>query len=96
MNNEEIRKLCLEDRTGKIKELKKKLEQLDIDYAKISLEERMYANLKNSSSLQYRQSFGEKHSEYEKKLNELELYEEELKKDINILQREIDYLERVK
>lgn len=96
MNNEEIRKICLENRTDKIKELKKKLEQLDIDYAKISLEERMYANLKNSSSLQYRQLFSEKHSECEKELEELETYEEELKNDINILQKEIDYLERVK
>lgn len=54
MNSEEIRKICLENRTENMKELKKKLEQLDIDYAKITLEERMYANLKNSSSVQYR------------------------------------------
>lgn len=79
-----------------MKELKKKLEQLDIDYAKISLEERMYANLKNSSSVQYGQIFSTKHSESEKKLKELELCEEKLKNDINILQKEIDYIERVK
>lgn len=92
MTNGEVWKLCLDDRTAKLEELKKELVQLDIDCSKANFEEDMYARLKESGGSQYHPAFTEKHDESMKNVDELEEKKKKLQTDMQILQKEIDYI----
>lgn len=93
MTNGEVWNLCLDDRKAKLEELKKELDQLEIDYSKANFEEDMYARLKESCGSQYRSTFAEKHDESMKNVDELEEKKKKLQTDIKIIEREIDYIE---
>ena len=92
MTNGEVWKLCLDDRTAKLEELKKELEQLEIDYKKAEFEEDMYARLKENAGSQYRPTFTEKHDKSMKNVDGLEEKKENLQNDIKIIEKEIDYI----
>ncbi len=92
MTNGEVWKLCLDDRTAKLEELKKELEQLEIDYKKAEFEEDMYARLKENAGSQYRPTFTEKHDKSMKNVDGLEEKKEKLQNDIKIIEKEIDYI----
>lgn len=92
MTNGEVWNLCLDDRKAKLEELKKELDQLEIDYSKANFEEDMYARLKESCGSQYHTAFTEKHDESMKNVDELEEKKKKLQTDIKIIEREIDYI----
>ena len=93
MTNGEVWNLCLDDRKAKLEELKKELDQLEIDYSKANFEEDIYARLKESSGSQYHPTFAEKHDESMKNVDALEEKKKKLQTDIKIIEREIDYIE---
>lgn len=95
MASVEIKKICLDERNAEYERLKNELEQIEFKYRKAEFEEDMYYNLKEKCSSRYRTTFTEKHEEFEKSMSELEKYKESLKVKLEILGREIEYIENL-
>ena len=95
MSTVEIKKACLEERRAKKEKLQKEFSQLDFECEKAFFEESMYIKLEERHSLKYREDFSEKQQLCKQRVDNFEKEKEQLKKEIGILEREIEYLEEL-
>lgn len=95
MTNGEVWNLCLEDRKNEYEQLKKEMEQIEFRYQKAEFEEDMYYTLKEKCDARYRETFTEKHETFERRLKELEEIKNCQKLKLEVMEREIVYIENL-
>lgn len=93
MASVEVKKACLDARKAEYEQLKNKMEQIEFKYDKAEFEEDMYYTLKDKCSTRYREAFAEKHDTFEKSLKELAEIKKNIKMKIEIIEREMEYIE---
>ncbi len=95
MASVEVKKACLDDRKAEYEQLKNELEQIEFKYHKVEFEEDMYYTLKDKCSMRYKEVFTDKHDTFEKKLKELEEIKNSQKLKLEIVEKEIEYIENL-
>ena len=95
MASAEVKKACLDERKAEYEQLKNEFEQIEFKCNKVEFEEDMYYRLKDKCNSRYNEAFTEKHVTFEKKLDELEELKKSLKVKLEILEREIEYIENL-
>lgn len=95
MNNSEILKSCLDDRKATLSQLQEKYNQLDSECEKSFFEEGMYINLEKRCIPRYKEAFSKKKQLSKEKVDKLDSQKEQLKEEITILEKEIEYLEEL-
>lgn len=95
MTKGEVWQSCLDDRKAEYEQLKKDMEQIEFSYQKVEFEEDMYYTLKDRCSTRHREVFTEKHGTFEKRLKELEETKNSQKLKLEVVEREIEYIENL-